>query len=537
MGVAQVSAEQAHERAANKQTTLYAMIAATLATVFDAYILSLIAPAVAADLNADSATINLATSVTVLMTAAFALGGGVLGDIYGRKRIVIYGLAGLFVTSLLAMVTPSAALLVPARALAGVAVALVGPCALAIIRVTFDEGERPRALGVYFAVISIGGGVGSIILAALNQTLGWRAAFGLITLLAVISIVMTRRFVQESRGAAGQRVDWTGIGLAAAGLFALLYAVNQVSLAGLMSAAVLAPALVGIAALITLVLHSQRTANAALQLRLFDDPKFGVGMLLVIILAFVQGGSFYLLSLYLQTLQGASPIGAALTLLPSLLALFVFAILAGRWVGKFSDQKMIAGGLTMMSLATLTLALALSPDAGFGVLLLPLVLLGAGYSIANTPRVNIVLAAAPPELAGASSATNNASLKLGNAFGIAIMGALFQAVARSTFVNDMLNASFSTTDIRRAADILSAWLKDNSGNIAGDFGISVEHLQNLVGEYQKALTTGVADAMLLAGGLALIGAALAWITFRQRQAKPEAASGEPQEPQFETSKA
>lgn len=523
---------QTQARPANKQLTLYAMIVATVTIVFDAFLLSLTAPAVTDGLNADAATINLAASITVLMTAAFSLGGGVLGDIHGRKRILLYGIIGVFAASLLAMITPSAALLVPVRALAGVAAALVAPLALAIISVTFDEKERPKALGTFLAAIGISGGIGAIVIALINQVLGWRATFGFIALLAVLSFLMVRRFVQESYGAKGATVDWPGIGLTAAGLVSLLYGINQLSQARLTSLAVLAPMLIGIALLVALVLYSRRAPHPALQLRLFEDPRFSVGIVLVVILAFVQGGGFFLFSIYLQTLQQASPVQAALTLLPHLLAMFVFAILAGRWVGKFSDQKLIAGGLAIMALGALVTTLGLSPSAGFLAFMIPLVLLGAGYSIANTPRLHVVLSSAPPELAGAASATNNASIRVGTAFGIAAMGALFQSSARSTFISDMLNAGFSTNDIRRAAEVLDAWLKDNTGNIAGEFGITVQQLQALVGEYQKAFTAGVADAFLLAAGVALIGAVLAWFTFRGQRAKqypqPEARLDEAQ---------
>lgn len=124
---------------------LGSVIMAVLAAVFDGALMGLIAPAVASDLGADAATIGLIASITTLMLAAFILGGGTLGDIYGRKRFLIYGIVGLSVTSLLAMIVPTAGLLIPVRALSGIMAALVNPLALAIVTVTFDEEERPTA--------------------------------------------------------------------------------------------------------------------------------------------------------------------------------------------------------------------------------------------------------------------------------------------------------------------------------------------------------------------------------------------------------
>jgi len=127
---------------------LAAAIVAVLATVLDGALMGLIAPAVAADLGTDAATIGLISSINVLMMAAFILGGGTLGDIYGRKRFLMYGLIGIIITSALAFLASSATILIPVRALAGIMAALVNPLALAIITVTFDAQERPKALGL-----------------------------------------------------------------------------------------------------------------------------------------------------------------------------------------------------------------------------------------------------------------------------------------------------------------------------------------------------------------------------------------------------
>jgi MFS family permease len=201
-------------------------------------------------------------------------------------------------------------------------------------------------------------------------------------------------------------------------------------------------------------------------------------------------------------------------LLPNSLALFVFSILAGRWVGKYSTQKMISGGLLVLALGLILMNFWLTPDAGFMAYLLPLVLMGAGYSVANTPRFSVVLPSAPPELAGAVSATNNASLKLGSAFGIAVMGAFFQSIARNTYISDRVEASVQTADIRRSAEVIGAWLQTNSGNVAGEFGITVQQLEGVIGNYQNTFTTGTAQALLVA-------AVVAWFTYREGRSETQ----------------
>jgi DHA2 family multidrug resistance protein-like MFS transporter len=410
------------ERDPGRWMALYSVIVAVLVVVLDGALMGLIAPAVAQDLGADAATIGLISSISMLMLAAFILGGGTLGDIYGRKRFLSYGLIGVIITSILAMLAPSAALLIPVRALSGIMAALVNPLALAIIMVSFDKEERPKALGLYGAALGGAAGLGTIVISFLNQQAGWRATFGLVLLLAVVGFIMVRRFVQESKAGGSKHIDWIGILLAAGGLFAVVYGINQAAAQGFGSPVVLVPVGIGAVLLVLLVLYSKRTTEPALRISLFQNKTFAVGVLLFLMMGFSSMGPYFQLSTYLQSLQRVSPIQAALTLLPYTLSLLVFGILAGGWVGRFPNRLLIAGGLALMMLALAALALWLNPAVGFWVYLVPLVLLGAGFSIANIPRMNAVLATAPPELAGAASATNNASLQLGSSLGGQLAG-------------------------------------------------------------------------------------------------------------------
>jgi len=496
---------------------LAAAIVAVLATVLDGALMGLIAPAVAADLGADAATIGLISSISVLMTAAFILGGGTLGDIYGRKRFLSYGLIGLTVTSVLAMLAPGATLLIPVRALAGIMSALVNPLALAIITVTFDAQERPKALGLYGAALGIAGGLGTIVISFLNQQFGWRATFILGGVLAVVALLMMMRFVTESKAGGDKRVDWMGILLAAAGLFGLIYGINQAATQGFTSPAVLAPVGIGVIVLVILVFYSRKKKDPALQLVLFENPVFSVGVVLFAMMGFAAMGSYFQLSSYLQSLQKVSPIQAALTLLPYTLALFVFAILAGGWVGRFSNKLLIAGGLVVMAVGLVAMSILLSPTASFWAYLLPLIFLGGGYSICNTPRISAVLGSAPAELAGSASATNNAFLQVGTSLGIAMMGAMFQGFARSTYRSDLVEMGLSTEQISKSVEVLREWLKANSGDVAAQFGITVQALEGVITEYQRAFTTGVSQVLWVGAAVVAVGAVLAWFTFGKNE--------------------
>lgn len=494
----------------------YAVIAAMLVVVLDGAIMGLVAPAAAADLQAGTATVGLMTSISTLMMAALIMAGGTLGDIYGRKRFLIYGLIGMTITSVLAMIAPSAVFMVPVRALTGMMAALISPLVLAIIAVSFDAKERPKALGIYGAALGIAGGLGTLVISFLNQSFGWRSTFALDLVLCLLAILLVRRFVTESKAEGARKMDWPGILLTAGGLLGIILGINQAGANGFLSTAVLLPVAIGVALLVALIFYSRRVSHPVLKLELFQDRAIAVGLLLILIMAFASTGAFFFLSNYLQSVQRASPINASLTLLPYPLSLFAFAILAGRWVGKFSNKLLITGGLGLMLLALVGFGQWLNPGGGFLFYLLPLVLLGSGYSIANTPRVNIVLGSAPPHLAGSASATNNATVQLGSALGIAVLSALFQQGATRSYISEMREAGLDMATIQRSAEVLAAWLRENSGNVATQYGITVQQLEGVIANYENAFTAGVSQVMWIGAALIAVGAVLAFLTYRSK---------------------
>jgi len=362
---------------------------------------------------------------------------------------------------------------------------------LAVITIVFDSKERPKAMGLYGVAIGIVGGGGTIVISFLNQQFGWRSTFFLGGVLAAIALLMVVRFVQESKAASGKLVDWIVILLAAAGLFGLIFGINQAATQGFTSSAVLVPVGIDLVVLVILVLYARKKKDPALQLVLFEKPVFSVGVLIWAMISFSALGPFFQLSRYLQWLQKFTPMQAALTLLPFTLSMFVFAILAGNWTAKYGSKLLITGGLVVMAVGLGSLGFLLSPGAGFWVYLLPLIFLGGGYSISNTPRLSVVLGSAPPELAGSASATNQANGQLGSALGIATMGALFQGFARGTYNTDLTEMGLSTGQISTSMDVLREWLKANSIDVAAQFGITVRQLEGVVNEYRHAFTSGV----------------------------------------------
>jgi MFS transporter, DHA2 family, multidrug resistance protein len=496
---------------------LMACIIAVLTVAIDTGVINLVVPSLQKDLNASPTTVGLVSSIATLMLAAFILGGGTLGDLYGRRRFILIGTGGLIATAILSMLTPSAEALIGIRALDGIFQALVNPLALAIISITFDHEERPKALGIYGATLGIIGGFSSLVIQYLNQTFGWRSVFLLVIGLGILTIALMLRFVSESKAGGAKKLDWLGILLCAAGLFGIVFGISQATgPGGIFSSQVLIPLVVGLVIFFGFIWWESRVQFPALELSLFRKPAFSLGVLLVFVFSFAQTSVFFHLSNYFQVLLKVPPLNAALMLMPLTLSLFVFSILSGAIANKFQPRTMIVLGTVIFALAMLGFVWTVKPDLSMGAIAIPMILLGAGMGLANIPRMNALLASAPAALAGSASATNNAITQLGNSMGIAITIVTVTAFARNAYRGELTQAGLTDEKIQSATDLLKQTLTSDADTISSQFALPKEQLEGLVGNYQAAYTTGVAQTMLLIAIALLIAAVVMWFGFRSR---------------------
>lgn len=499
---------------------LFACIVAVLMVAIDSGILNLIVPSIQKDLNASQATIGLLSSISTLMLAAFILGGGTLGDIYGRRRFILIGTGGIVAAGILSMLASSAGALIGIRALDGVFQALVNPLALAILTVTFDDEERPKALGIYGATLGILGGISSLAIQFFNQSFGWRSVFLLVIALGLVTIFLMLRFVPESRGAGSRKLDWIGILLCAAGLFSLIYGISQASgEGGFFSSSVLLPGIAGLVILGLFIFWESRFESPALELSLFRKPAFALGTLLVLLFSFSQTAVFFHLSNYFQVLLQTTPVQSAMMLLPLTLSLFTFSLIAGTLVNRFKIRTLIVGGTLVLAFSLFLFSRMINPQMGNWSLVLPMLLLGAGYSVANVPRMNALLSSAPRALAGTASATNNAVMQLGNAMGIAVTVALVTTFGRNYYRGELTKAGLSNEQITQANDLLQKVLSSDVPSIANQYAIAQEKLEGLVGNYQAAFTTGVSQMFVVAATALVLAAILCWFGYRSGSRK------------------
>jgi MFS family permease len=203
-------------------------------------------------------------------------------------------------------------------------------------------------------------------------------------------------------------------------------------------------------------------------------------------------------------------------LMPLTLSLFVFSILVGPLVNRFQVRSLMVMGTTAFALGLFLFSRLVNPGLSIWTVVLPMLLLGAGYSVANIPRMNALLSSAPPNLAGTASATNNAVVQLGNAMGIAVTVSLVTTFGRNYYLGELTEAGLTQAQISRVNDLLQRILKSDVPSISAQFAVPVERLEGLVGNYQAAFTTGVSQMFLVAAVVFIPMIALLWFGLKPK---------------------
>jgi MFS transporter, DHA2 family, methylenomycin A resistance protein len=366
-----------------------------------------------------------------LALAALMLAGGTIGDLRGHKRVVLTGLVVFGGGSLACGMAPGVGVLVAARVVQGVGAALLLPGTLAIISYAFPDGPaQARAIGVWAGIGSLALPAGPLLGGALIHLFGWRAIFLVNVPIVAVALVAAARLVRESTGDGGRRLDRAGVGLGIAVLAAVTFACIEAGRAGVASVPVLAATVVAGAALVAFIRVERARGEAAmLPLRLFRRPQFTVANASAGTMNLCTLGTLFVLTLFLQSVQGRTPLQAGLALVPLFAPLAVIAPFAGRIVSRVGPRVPIAVGFAV---AATGLALLVVSDAGSGYapLLAAFLLWGIGLGFVTPAVVAAAIAAVPKARAGLASAINNTARQAGGAIGIAVAGAVAGSPAR-----------------------------------------------------------------------------------------------------------
>ncbi|MFF7973335.1 DHA2 family efflux MFS transporter permease subunit [Streptomyces sp. NPDC007905] len=400
----------------------------------DNTVLNVALPSMQRELHADTSGLQWTIDAYTLVLASLLMLAGSTADRVGRKKVFMSGLVVFSIGSLLCSLAPNLELLVVFRMMQAVGGSMLNPVAMSIITNTFtDSRERARAIGVWGAVVGISMAAGPLVGGLLVESVGWRSIFWINLPVGLAALLLTLRFVPESRAPKARRPDPVGQVLVIALFGSLTYAIIEAPDSG---PGVVAPfAAVALAALLGLLWYEPRREEPLIDLRFFHSAPFS-GATAIAISAFAAlGGFLFLSTLYLQDVRGLDALHAGLWMLPMAAPTFLCAPLSGRLVGSRGPRlPLVVAGAAMT--ASGVLFAAFEAETSNATLFAGYVLFGIGFGFVNAPITNTAVSGMPRAQAGVAAAVASTSRQLGQSLGVAVVGAVLASGVSSSSYRD-----------------------------------------------------------------------------------------------------
>jgi len=407
------------------------LVVSLLIVVLDNTVLNIALPTIQRDLSATQSQLVWSVDSYILVFAALLFTWGVLGDRFGRKRILLTGLAGFALGSALSSIATSPAQLIGFRALMGIGGAAVIPVTLAIITVIFPPAERGRAIGAWAGAVGGAVALGPVIGGLLLQNPqwfhwlihnDWGSVFLINVPIVAIGAVGIVRLVPESRNPNPQRLDVLGLLLSIAGMTVLVYGIIHAGdTRDWLAPSVVWPIVIGALVLTLFVWLEKRSDHKSFDVTLFSNRGFAVSLATVSLVFFAMSGVIFTFPFYLQVVRGLSTLEAGFCFLPFALGQLLSAPRSGQLVDRFGVRKVLIAGLVAV-LASLVALAFLQRGTSLVWLLAIFVLFGLGMGCVIAPASTVMQNTLPLARAGAGSAVQNTVRQVFGALGVAIIG-------------------------------------------------------------------------------------------------------------------
>jgi EmrB/QacA subfamily drug resistance transporter len=500
------SAEQAATaRHGGRSLALGVLVAVLFLTFLDNTIVSVALGSVQGELHAGVTALQWVVSAYALTFAAAMLGFGMVGDEFGRKRVMLTGVGIFCAGSVLAALAPNVGVLIAGRAVMGLGAAASEPGTLSMLRHMYTaERTRTRAVGVWAGVSGLALAAGPVVGGALTGVWDWRAifwfnvAFGLTVLVAGVLVL------PESSDPDAHRVDIAGTALVAAALTAFVFAVIGGEDVGFGSARVLALLGVSAIAAVAFGVWESRAAHPLLDLRYLRVPRFLTANIVAFCAYFATFAVFFFTALYLEEVVGDSGYQIALVFLPMTTLMIAASVLAGRWTSAAGPRWSIALGCLLFSAGLLLTTVTLSPDPPYVPLALALALTGIGIGTTVVPITSAAMSAVPAERSGMAASATNTSREIGAVTGVAILGALVNAQLHSSLIGQLRHLGIPANFQSIVISAIETGTVPSSGHSqsAGPAGEG-QLVQEVIRAAYSAFYSGLHAALLLSAFMVL----------------------------------
>jgi EmrB/QacA subfamily drug resistance transporter len=395
-------------------------ILSAFVSFLDATVINVALPAISRDLGGGLSSQQWVVDAYLLTLGAVILLAGSLSDVYGRKKVLLAGLLGFGVTSLLCAFAPTIEFLIVSRGLQGIAGALLVPSSLAIILANFSGPAQGRAIGMWTAFTSVANIAGPILGGILVDSASWRLVFGINVLPIAVTVFLLTKLEPDHPHTPGARIDYPGAALGVLGLGLPVFALIEQANFGWASPVVFVPLVVGLVALVLFIVHERRTAQPMLPLGLFRVRNFSVGNVATFLIYGALSLGFFSVTVFLQQVAGYSATAAGFAMIPTSILLISLSTLFGRLSGTIGPRLFMTVG-PFLAGAGFLLMLRFDQQADYLTQVLPaVVVFGLGMAITVAPLTSAILGAIDPARSGIASAVNNAVSRVAGLIAIAL---------------------------------------------------------------------------------------------------------------------
>jgi EmrB/QacA subfamily drug resistance transporter len=394
-------------------------------TALDNLVVVTALPQIQKDLHTSLSSLEWVVNAYTLTFAVLLLTGAALGDRFGRKRMFLIGLTIFTVGSIIAALSNGSDMLIVGRAVQGLGGAVVTPLTLTILAAETPPEKRGAILGAWGGIAGLAVAIGPVLGGAIVSGISWQWIFWINVPIALVALPLAWIHLRESHGPFG-KLDLPGLAFSGIGLFCIVFGVVRSNTLGWGDTQVLGLIVAGAALVAVFCWWETRTSTPMLPMRFFRNRAFAAGNAASFAMYFGMFGSIFLLTQYLQTVLGYSPIAAGVRMLAWTGVTMFVAPVAGMLSDRYGGRPFMAAGLGLQAVALGWMAaVAKAPPLPFSHFVIPFVLAGVGMGLFFAPVANVVLSAVRPEEEGEASGANNALREIGGVFGVAVLAAIF----------------------------------------------------------------------------------------------------------------
>jgi EmrB/QacA subfamily drug resistance transporter len=486
--------------------TLAAMCFALAMVMLDNSVVNVALPAIEDDLDTSLAALQLTINAYTLTFAVVLVTAGRLGDIYGRRRMFVFGVAVFALSSAVIGLAPNQLFLVAGRAVQGVGAAFMMPATLSIITNAFPAPARGKAIGTWAGVSGVALAVGPVVGGALTEFVSWRAIFFLNLPVAVGAVAVAYFAAHESRDETVERtIDPAGIAALTVGLTSLVLALVRANAWGWGSPPIVGLLVLAVAGLIVFLWVEGRVRAPMVDFVFFRSRTFLGASVAAFIQALAMMAVFFFIALFLQNILGYSPVEAGIRFLPFTVVLMLVSPISGRLADRIGPRPLIVTGLLIVSVS-LFLQSRVDEDSGYGELFPAFLLMGLGLGLTISPMSTAAMNSVSEEKSGVASGILSMSRMIGGTFGVAALGALFQSSASSRLEDTLAGTGVTGAERGKIVEHLGA----GSGGGALD-GLDPGTAAAIAPDVDDAFVHALSNGMLVSMGIALLGAVTALV--------------------------